>query len=78
MAEKNQQTGWWNPEPWRSTSKWHWVTVTGRTACGRYAYLRGDLEQGNDDSGDNCAACRKKRQKANRKVSVPASNNQQP
>ena len=63
MAEKKQPTGWWNPEPWRSTSKWHWVTETGRTACGRYAYLRGDLEHGNDESGDNCSACRKKRQK---------------
>lgn len=61
-------TGWWNPEPWRTTSKWHWVTETGRTACGRYAYLRGDIERGLDESPDNCATCRKKRQKSNDKA----------
>lgn len=55
------KTGWWNPEPLSQRSRWHWVTETGRTACGRYAYLRGTLEQGNDESAGNCAACRKKK-----------------
>ena len=32
----------------------------GRSLCGRWAYFGNEFEQGNDDSSDNCKACRKK------------------
>jgi len=34
--------------------------VDGMSLCNKYGFYRGSLEQGNDDSPDNCAACRRK------------------
>jgi hypothetical protein len=53
-----EEEGWGKPA---RTKKWHYF-VGIRSLCGRWAY-RGELEQGNDDSPDNCAACRKKLEK---------------
>jgi hypothetical protein len=40
--------------------KWHFVR-DGKSLCGRWMYLgRNKLDLGNDDSADNCAACRRK------------------
>lgn len=40
--------------------KWQYVGLDGRSLCRRWMYLgRIEPEQGNDDSKDNCAACRK-------------------
>lgn len=47
---------------WLSNStKWHYF-VDGISLCGKWRLLvTGDLEQGKDDSPDNCAACKKKK-----------------
>ena len=66
-APDGSLTGWWNPEPWRSTSKFHYVGLDGRSLCGRWGYLAGDIEEGKDDHPDNCAACRKKKAARNAK-----------
>lgn len=41
--------------------KWHYVGTDGRSLCQKWMYLGSvEPEQGNDDSKDNCLACRKK------------------
>lgn len=50
-------------EGWKyllNSTKWHYF-VEGRSLCGKWATFGNDgLEQGNDESEDNCAGCRKK------------------
>lgn len=54
------------PEGWSwlfGTRKWHYFTADGRSLCGKWLKLlmtASSLEQGCDDSPDNCAACRRK------------------
>ena len=55
------KTGWWNPMPYDSRSKFHYVAETGRSLCGRWAYLAGDIEDENDTHPYNCSACKKKK-----------------
>ena len=45
--------------PFRSR-KTHYFTEDGRSLCGGWAFYRGDLKQGNDNSPDNCTACKRK------------------
>ena len=40
------------------SKKWHYF-VNGVSLCGKIGFYRGKLEQGNDDSEDNCTACKK-------------------
>lgn len=41
-------------------NKWHYF-VDKKSLCGRYALINGhSVEERNDDSPDNCAACKKK------------------
>lgn len=43
-----------------NSKKWHYYQK-GRSLCGRYMkFTSHDLENGNDDSLDNCVNCRKK------------------
>jgi len=61
MATK---TGWWNPRPMDSRSRFHYRGADGRSLCGKWACVFPDLvnlEEGKDDHADNCAACRKKK-----------------
>ena len=45
---------------WSGTKKWHYF-VDGKSLCGKYMTLgQIELEQGNDDSPDNCAECRRR------------------
>lgn len=63
--------GWWNPRPYstRRAGVFHYVTETGRTLCGKWAYIGvGDVEEGHDDHGNNCSACRKKKLALNAKA----------
>lgn len=59
MAEK--ETGWGNPSPFTGKSKFHFFQ-DGRSLCGKWMRFNGsfELEEGNDDHRDNCAACKKK------------------
>ena len=57
------QIGWWNPRPFNSRSKFHFVGVDRRSLCGKWAYLAGDIEDGNDEHIDNCAECRRRKAK---------------
>lgn len=44
----------------QNSRKWHYF-VDKKSLCGRFGLWKDDdLEQGNDDSADNCAACKKK------------------
>ncbi len=43
-----------------NSKKWHYFGSDGRSLCGRWMNLGNPkLEQGNDNSPDNCKACRK-------------------
>jgi hypothetical protein len=59
---KKVNEGW----TWLTNSKkWHYF-VGGRSLCGGFmifANMQGKLEQGNNDSADNCASCKKKLKK---------------
>ena len=54
--------GWGDPEPFRSTSKYHFYKEDGRSLCGRYGRFCNlpELFDEKDNSSANCAACRKK------------------
>lgn len=60
MNEPTEE-GWWNPRPFSSASRFHYVRA-GRSLCGKWARLfgAGSVEQGNDEHTENCAACRKR------------------
>ena len=46
-----------------NSRKWHYFQE-GRSLCRNFALLgSADLEQGNDNSPDNCATCKKKLKK---------------
>jgi hypothetical protein len=47
-----------------NSKKAHYVRE-GRALCGRWMYLGSTFEQGNDDSVDNCAECRRRLLKTN-------------
>jgi len=56
MSDENKE-GWGPPSQSR---KWHYF-IAGRSLCGSFGWFDKDpLEQGNDNSADNCAACKKK------------------
>lgn len=42
----------------KNSPKWHYF-IDGRSLCGRWAYFDRELEQENDESPDNCTACKK-------------------
>lgn len=57
------------PEGWAwlaNAPKWHYF-VDNHSLCGRWAYFGDVLEQGNDDSTDNCKACATKLKKRKEK-----------
>lgn len=56
--KEDQKEGW--GFPWNSR-KAHYF-INGRSLCNRWLYT-GALEQGNDDSPDNCAICKRKLKK---------------
>lgn len=62
MIEQKIEQGWGDPEPWRSTSKYHFFTKDGRSLCGKYGRFAGlpEVYDENDNSEMNCAACKKK------------------
>jgi hypothetical protein len=43
--------------------KWHYFRKDGPSLCGKVGFYFGAREQGNDDSKDNCAECRKRKAK---------------
>lgn len=51
------QEGW---SPLDNSRKWHYF-VDRRSLCGSWAIMgKTELKQGDDDSPDNCAACKRK------------------
>lgn len=54
MPEEKLKEGWGFP----GTSKAHYF-VNATSLCRRWGFYFGPLEQGNDNSPDNCAACMK-------------------
>ena len=52
--------GWGHPGHYQSR-KWHYFREA-RSLCGKWMFT-GVLEQGSDDSPDNCASCKRKRAK---------------
>ena len=61
QRDADLKTGWWNPNPFISRGKFHYVGDDGRSLCGKWLYLKGDLDDSKDDHPDNCTACRKKK-----------------
>ncbi len=58
-AEEKNTEGW----TWlQNATKWHYFVLTdGKSLCGKWCLWGSpELEQGNDDSEDNCKACQKK------------------
>ena len=49
-------------EGWKwllNSKKWHYFR-NGNSLCGKWATFGSEFEQGNNDSPDNCMACRRK------------------
>lgn len=65
MAEKPKE-GWVWALNWR---KAHYVK-NSRSLCGNWLYLGTLFEQGNDNSADNCAACKRKLKKLKEKANA--------
>lgn len=65
MTEEQLKEGWTFVI---GSPKWHYIK-DHRSICGRWL-MPGNptLEQGNDDSPDNCASCRKKLEKTKAKA----------
>ena len=59
MTEEIKE-GWSYPT---NSRKAHYF-VNMMSLCGKYGFYRGFLEQGNDNSPDNCVQCKKKLHKA--------------
>jgi hypothetical protein len=57
LTSTNQLEGW---SYLINATKWHYFKADGKSLCGRWLILGGKREQGNDDSADNCKACRRK------------------
>ncbi len=53
--KESKEEGWGLPGRSR---KWHYFINT-MSLCRKYGFYQGYLEQANDDSPDNCSACRK-------------------
>lgn len=61
-------------EPVKPTEGWGWPInsrkahyyIGGMSLCRKWMMLGGNLEQGNDDSADNCKACKTKLAKRNK------------
>lgn len=62
MSEKE---GWGFPS---NSRKSHYF-VDKRSLCGKWMFF-GELEQGNDDSPDNCTSCKKALQKQKAKAKL--------
>lgn len=61
MSEKEGWTWLWN------STKWHYFK-NGQSLCRRFMLLgKGDFEQDNNNSPDNCKACKKVLDKENQK-----------
>lgn len=61
----------WGKSP--VSRKWHWFLANGFSLCGKVGFYFGHVEQGKDNSPDNCAACKKrlaKRHKLIDKINV--------
>ncbi len=60
-ADEKRETGWGNPRPFDPRSKFHYFADNGMALCGKWARFAGspEVEEGNDDHKDNCAACKK-------------------
>ncbi len=56
--DETPKEGWWWPS---NAGKAHYMR-NGRSLCGRWGTMFANprLEQGNDNSRDNCAACKRK------------------
>jgi hypothetical protein len=52
----SEQEGWAFP---RVSNKAHYFLENGMSLCNKYGFYHGPKEQGNDDSPDNCTACKK-------------------
>jgi hypothetical protein len=51
--------GWAKISGQNASGKWHFFGHDGRSLCGKYAMFgKNILEQGNDDSTENCVRCR--------------------
>ena len=48
--------GWGFP---RNSQKAHYFLENGMSLCSKWGFYQGVKEQGNDDSSDNCTACKK-------------------
>jgi hypothetical protein len=48
--------GWGFPS---RSNKAHYFLANGMSLCSKYGFYHGQKEQGDDDSDDNCTACKK-------------------
>ena len=59
--------GWGKP---KYSNKWHYFLDDGMSLCGKFGFYCGDTEEGNDDSADNCTACKKALQRRKAKEAI--------
>lgn len=66
QARSIQLKGWGWPG---ASKKAHYYNNDARSLCGKWIYT-GVLEEGNDNSSDNCAECKKRLQKNNTSAAI--------
>lgn len=72
MSEPGK-VGWWNPRPFDTRARFHYIGEDGRSLCGRWALLFGTVDSDEmDEHPDNCGECRK-RVKARRAAAAAAA-----
>jgi len=64
---KKHKEGWGFPG---RGNKAHYFLANGMSLCNKWGFYKGPTEQGNDDSSDNCTACKKALQKRKAKEMV--------
>lgn len=52
----NENEGWGFP---RGSKKAHYFLANRMSLCNKFGFYHAEKEQGNDDSNDNCTACKK-------------------
>lgn len=62
-----KKTGWWNPRPMSSSSRFHYFGEDSRSLCGKWAHFGPgtDLDPSMDAHSENCADCKRRKSKLN-------------
>jgi hypothetical protein len=71
MSETTLSAGWGVPI---CSKKWHYFAAGSTfSLCRKVGFYSGEREAGNDDSADNCVACKRLKAAGDGKAAVPVA-----